>query len=605
MFRIFSLLVMLVFADSLLVSAQSAQSTYLTGKQYFNEGKYNLAIESFKQLANPNAEHGFREYASFFYGLSAYKNAQLGLARSMWLQMVEKYPSWNRIDEVNYWLAQVYFEEGKPTQGTYYAKKSQLPEVRGMLKHHLGEITDPETLIFIQKQYPEDKEIGYSLAELISNQPLGSRDFALLSDLIARFNFNSNEFGLPEVGDSQMKNEYNVAVLMPFLFDGLDDIRRVSRNRFVMDLYEGMVEGAEFVSQNGAKVRIRAYDTRRNEEETRKILDREEMKSMDLIVGPLFPGPSKVTSDFCFEYQINMINPVSSNSRVIQNNPYSFLFKPSSEIQGIAAAEYAKDKFENRNTIIFYNESEQDSLMAARYREKIVAEGYDIIHYLNVNDSLILRVNEMLTQTYEDTLSRAEADSVSLIPGRIVKERKPRDEKGNITYENDSIEYYEEHFVIAPDSIGHIFLASSNPLHAANLVSAVEIRNDTIPLIGRGNWTNFEMLTMEELEGLDIVFVDPNFSDPGTDSHQVFRTNFHKKYKKEPSLNNKIGYELLIYVGTMMQQYGHYFQKGGIASGFVKGKVLHGTNIGAFNFNQVVPITRLKDSYLQVVNETN
>ena len=214
---------------SLLVQAQNEQQTFLQGKQYLNEGKYNFAMQSFEKLAVPNATHALREYASFFYALAAYKNNDLGLARSMWLQMETKYPKWKNIQEVYYWLSEVYFQEGDLEKGTHYAKKSNLDDGISVIDHYLFEFDDVVVLKSIYQAFPSDKNIAMALAAAINKQPLSERDFDLVKELIEKFDIGHSLLGFSQIGESVKKDSYKVGVLLPFMFEGLEDTRRKIR----------------------------------------------------------------------------------------------------------------------------------------------------------------------------------------------------------------------------------------------------------------------------------------------------------------------------------------------------------------------------------------
>ncbi len=594
-----TLLTCLVFALCMrtgIVEAQNEQQIFLNGKQYYSEGQYNFAMESFQKLADPSANHAFKEYASFYYGLAAYKNGELGLARSMWLQVEAKYPDWKQLPEVFYWLSEVYFQEGNPQKGTHYAKKSGLTGSEGLIAHHLKQQSDVALLESIWREHPEDKAVAIALAEAIVKQPLSERNFDLMRMLSDKFGFDDTYFGLPDIGQSVKKQTYRVAVMLPFMHEA-SDTRRAERNKFVLDIYKGIKLAAAQLNQEGEYIKLYPYDTKRNKQETSRILRRPEMKSMDLIIGPLYPEPSRLTSDFCFANKINMINPISSNSVIINDNPFSFLINPTHETQALKAAQFAIDSLQNRNknVFVFYDDTEKDSVMAHLYTQAVKEAGFEVLLNTKLDQEKINRAYDLLTKTYEDTLSRREADSIRRLPGRIVKESKPRSSK-------DSLYMYEERFTLEKDSIGHIYLASSKSLHASMFISALEIRGDSTAIIGRENWLENDMLTISQLERLGVYFVHPGYVDYSKPSYQQFRENYMRQYRELPETNSQLAYETMMYTGTMMKKYGSMFQKGTLQEGMVPGQLLHGIRYDLSNSNQAVPITRFYNAELQIVN---
>src|SRR5688500_18613586 len=90
-----------------------AQTDY--DKQYSNanallrDGKYNLAMESFKPLISYAANNPYSVYASFYYALSAYNQGYKAVAKDMFNQIRSLYPNWDKIGEVNFWLGKIHF----------------------------------------------------------------------------------------------------------------------------------------------------------------------------------------------------------------------------------------------------------------------------------------------------------------------------------------------------------------------------------------------------------------------------------------------------------------------------------------------------------------
>lgn len=587
---------------SLLVSqaiAQDEQSDYLKAKQYFSEGNYRFAMDYFRRLAGNNQDHAFQEYAAFYYGLSAYKNGDTSNAKAMWLQMDEENGDWKQIREVHLYLAEIYFVEENFERGVYFAKKSKLEESKTLMQQSLAKVDSLPLLEGLNDQFPEDEIIAKIVADKINDQQMSDRNFQLLNQLVNQFDLNKATYGLPEIGASQMKSSYNVAILLPFMFEDLSYTARIERNKFVMELYAGILMALDTLNLEGQYLNIFPYDTKRNSEITEAIFEIPEMKSMDLIVGPLFPGPSRVANNFSFENQINMINPLISNSDAIQNNPFSFLFKADTETQALAAAQLTIDSVKNKYAMIFYENNERDSLNAYTYSQRIQEAGFEVLINAGVVDTTVRQAYDLLTEKYEVGYTKDQIDSVLdlSMPGyeRYVKERK-----SSIT--KDSIEYYEEFFTLAPDSIGHVYVASSKALFASNFISALSVRDDSTRLIGRGNWKEFPTLTLEEMERLGIYFVDPEYVDHNDEAFKNFRKKYLRSYKSEPSFNAIIGYEMMFYVGNMIKNYGHYFQKGNPDVGFVKGQLLQGTEYNFRNSNQYVPITILSNSKQKIVN---
>lgn len=586
----------MIFGITLSTKGQSHEENYLKAKDYFKRGEYTFAIEYFRNLAKEDSDNKFKAYASFYYGLASYKDGQLNAAKSMWLQMTEKNKKWKSIRDVYYWLSVVYFDESSWSNAILYAKKSKLPEAETLIENRLNQLPDVSQLEKLHYQFPDDKNVAVVLANNLLLVPISTRNITLLGNLIDKFDLDSNRYLNNNIGESQKKDKYKVAVLLPFMFEGLNKPNRTVRNKFVMDLYHGIEEAVSELNIEKTVIELYAYDTRMDSLQTTNLLLKQELKSMDLIIGPLFPIPNSLVSDFSFKNKINVINPLSTSSETVGNNPYSFLFKSSVETNALVAAQLAIDSIENKNAMVFYENNAKDSVNAYTYAQRIQEEGFEVLLLQGLADSTVNTTFKLLTEKYEIQYKPEEAEAIrSAAPDRIIKERKS-------IHEKDVIEYYEEFFKIAPDSIGHIYVSSSKVLFASNYISAIEIRADSTQIIGNGAWKNSETLTFEEMERLGIYFVDPGLINYHNNAYEKFQNMYLKKYKKSPSVNSSVGYELMSYVGFMLNKYGHYFQTGHIKEGYRKGEFFQGLEYGQYNSNQYVPITKLVDSKLIIVN---
>ena len=97
--------------------SQNYQSEYLEAKRLYNNKDYRVAKDAFKSLIASSPKHNFGEYASFFYGLSAYNLESYNEAKDMWLQVRSKYPNWDQSEETQWWLAAAYFKLGDYSKG--------------------------------------------------------------------------------------------------------------------------------------------------------------------------------------------------------------------------------------------------------------------------------------------------------------------------------------------------------------------------------------------------------------------------------------------------------------------------------------------------------
>lgn len=556
---------------------QELRKEYLNAKELYNLGKYELSMQAFEPLISQAGINPFQEHSSFYYALAAYNNNSKPLAKSTLIKLVNNFQDWDQIDEVYFWLAKISFENEEYFQGFRYANKvkGDRQMADNLKANFMKNVSDPWLLEDLLKEYPDDRNIALNYAQLLESQPLSVRDFNKIDSLVTIYGFERSSFTLGDIPSSTKKDEYNVAVLLPFMFDDLKPYRGRRSNQFILDLYEGMKLAATKLEERGVKINLYALDTKRDTARTNEIINNNQLNGMDVIVGPLYPGPVKIINDFSFLHKINVINPLSNNASIIEKNPFSFLYNPTSETIASISAEYVKTNIKNKNAVIYFGESQQDYIMAKVYREIIEADSFNVITSVRITRDNIKIIFDTMVEKYEVE------DTLDLNP------------------EEDMLEF----LVIEPDSIGHIFVASGDRLIASNVISAVEARGDTIQIIGSAEWLDESFVDFSLIEKLGLWLYAPNYYSSNNAELNSFKSEYLSNYYELPSQNACIGYDLLSFLGRELKNNGKYFQVGSFHNEFRKGVLKLGYDYRFSNDNRVVPIIEFQNSELTIIND--
>ena len=133
-------------------------------------------------------------------------------------------------------------------------------------------------------------------------------------------------------------------------------------------MYEGILIGIDSLRKKGITVIVHPYDIDKDVALLQKILNYPELKSMDLIIGPLFPMLIPYVTAFGEANKIPVVNPISVNSKVVEKTTMTLLFQPALEAVAGQVSTFAKDQFIYRknvakdddlkpkmNAIIFYS----------------------------------------------------------------------------------------------------------------------------------------------------------------------------------------------------------------------------------------------------------
>ncbi len=581
----------LVFLCTIMVFQGTAQvnyqSEYLSGKNYFRQGNFQMAKNKFEKVLDMEDDNPFYLYASYFYAISSYQVNDVEDALEQFRRVRITHPKWNKLDEVNVWYGHMLLDQADLFKGLEVLnaiKTEDLKKLANKVKE--SHLIKYDSIPLLQKALelnPYDKILAKRLADVISKKPVVERPIELLEFLIDSFELNKENFDFVDKGTSQMKSTYNVAVLLPFMAEGLTTTQGNKANQFILDLYEGIRMGAQELNKNGEKIKIYAYDTKRDSLVAKKILNSGELLEMDLIIGPLYPGPVKQLKNYSISHRINMVNPLSTSSSIIGTNPYSFLLKSTPETRAKKAANFAKQNFDTKRATIFYGSSQQDSIFAHTYKQSLEADSFKISWITPVGSA------EASTEILKELTSvRGRRGS----DGEVQARRSAKVRIGE-----------DETLFLSKDSLGHIMVASTDNILISNILSAVDTRRDGITVIGMEDWLDIEQISFEQLERMGVILIGQNYFDFSSEEVANFKSKYTEKYNRLPTQFSYDGYEAMMVFGKKLITYGNYFQYGMYHEGLKKGNLYYGFDYTNANDNQFVPVLRLEDLNVIMLNE--
>jgi tetratricopeptide (TPR) repeat protein len=608
-----TVLLLLFLASCVISFAQQTQSEFLEAKRLFREEQYTAARSAFASL---NDDPTFGNYATFYTGLAAYRLNDPEPAVSIWKLIIANAPSWDQLPDVYFWLTKTHLERSQFAEGLRYARDYQ-----DRFSNNLNELrnrylpqANREQLKTLIEEFPDDRLVVTELAKKLDRT--SQEDVALLKELIGKYELDVEEYS--EVANAEVRREsYSIAAMLPFMFDGLDSPTRTVANKVIMDFYQGMLLAQKDLDSVGYPVDLYPYDTQRDSAITKSLLLNPSLKDSDLIIGPFLPGPIDAVKPFSVEHQINMVNPVSSNQKVVNGNDFAYLLKAGYPTIGEKLAERAQLRFEGNNrALVYFSANERDSIVALNYKETIEAAGFEVLDYRSIDNETSRPILDSLIEQHEEFIATMEeVDSLMEIPGRFIKNRKidPESEL-ELEYliiseeeetEGDSLVFYEMKFNVVEDSIGHIMVSSRDNGIVNNFISAIESRPDSIGLLGYGNWINFKVIDYEQFERLGVELAYPEFIDKRGEAYKELYQRSIDTYASIPSDFVFFGYECLWYLGTMLHKHGKYFQNGFLQEGYSPGTILSGYEFGINNDNQIVPIITFKNSRLIPVQNSD
>lgn len=314
------------------------------------------------------------------------------------------------------------------------------------------------------------------------------------------------------------KRTINVAIMLPFFSDYYEQMPKpepgeevdttqpmepvyaqdINRGRNMLEFYEGALIAVDSLKKTGLNINLMVYDTKRDTNVVKQILNGFEYVKPDLMIGPVYPEELNVAAKWALENKINIISPLSSSNDAMKNNTYVYKVMPSLDDELHLFSEYLA-QFYRQNIILLHNEDSLGMKKIEQFRNDLFAH---FSEDSTLNESVYKEVR------YNDTLS------VNLLQS-LTTDRK------NV-----------------------VIVVSNDEAYVSDVLTNLntDLKHYEINVIGLPSWQNFQKIKMEYFHDLEVTLYTPfyvNYSDTLTEK---IIHKFRKLYNYEPYRTTSRGY---------------------------------------------------------------
>lgn len=369
---------------------------------------------------------------------------------------------------------------------------------------------------------------------------------------------------------------YRVALMLPLSLEYVDSLliepnRGRQPDQYMLkpfnfiQFYEGFMMAVDSLEEEGLNLELFVYDIDEDISKTIQVLQDEDLKRMDLIIGPLYWRNFRMVSNFAEMYGIKIVNPLTYRTGILEH-PYVFKLTPSLDNQLNAVENLVKQKFPESKVILVRHNKFQDSEFLATLRNNLemdlddkvsVANSFieEIINEYSLADTTLPSGTflESLTieniMLYRDYISENISDSITF-QNRVEE----------IVYMEDGIEGLKSQASIIRPNV--VVAYSDNKAFVFELMTRLNELKDTfdITLIGLPSWEQFENLETDHLLNLNVHLLSNEYIDYEAPNVKGFIRDFREKYFTEPNRFAYDGFDVAWYFLTALHRYGKNFE---------------------------------------------
>jgi LysM repeat protein len=342
-------------------------------------------------------------------------------------------------------------------------------------------------------------------------------------------NIDSIQKNILNITSKPKKDTYKIALLLPFYLDEnqempvnpLEKKKIYPRSTFAVEFYQGVLVALDSISTEKVKFELLIFDTKgQDSSATDKILMKSEMKTVDLIIGPLYPSNFEKVARFALKHNIPVVSPVKQSNKVLLGNDNIFKVVSSRTSSINQIVRLVTDSFS------------RDHLLAIQYQNN--QESALVDTYIKEYNAAILRKND--TSRYSPV-------------------------KKVVVSKSDDILLH-----LKSNSNNVIFLPTTNSTFITNLFTALITRLNSkeysdciVTLIGLEEWMQFENIDIEYFQRLNVHLAVNQFVDYEDESTKMVIKKYHEKTETYPTNNSFLGFDIASYFGSNFIKSGSVF----------------------------------------------
>ena len=285
----------------------------------------------------------------------------------------------------------------------------------------------------------------------------------------------------------------NIALLLPFCtsVNAVND--SVATNKFnaktaiPLDFYQGAMIAFDSLKLKGLNSTLYVFDTANDSLQTEIIMNKAEIKNVQLIIGPLYEKELQVASNYARKLEVPLVSPFSQSTKVLLSNANGSKVVASSQTQTEALVKYALSAYKGQRFILVHNDSPKDKLLIEVYKKRFAL-------YKSVGDTLI---------------------DANILKNPIASMEK---------YFSKT----QQNIILAPISDPSVVSEVFNKL-------ITNVKEHAFTVFGLESWANFDNIEADWLNRLNVHLPSPYYLDYSAENVKRFITKYREVYKTEPN----------------------------------------------------------------------
>ncbi|MEO6168249.1 MAG: hypothetical protein ABIO46_03160 [Chitinophagales bacterium] len=316
------------------------------------------------------------------------------------------------------------------------------------------------------------------------------------------------------------KNEYTIAMLLPFQGSKvfITDLNESSEYYFpeesqlAAEYYQGAMIALDTLKKMGLKAKMVVYDVGMDTTQLKKRLLEPDLKSADLIIGPVGNSSLKITCEFSMKNKIWLVSPFSVTAIGNNPNPYYLLANATMRTHCEKIYDYISKNKPAGKVILLYRKRPAELELVKYFKDyQLLQESIsgNSLRFIELTDSSEKKIGQVKEFLFDD----------------------------------------HRNLIIIP---------SNDALFVRNVIKQLNGITDgfLMDVFGMPTWINFDLIPQEQLANTSTHITQNFWLDKTSVTATHFKDMYVREFNMNPSDYAVKGYDQVMYFGSLLLKNG-------------------------------------------------
>lgn len=366
-----------------------------------------------------------------------------------------------------------------------------------------------------------------------------------------------------------------VALMIPLFLEEMHNIdyeefQSTYRATFKPFRFVEFLEGASIALDSlkalGYNIELNVYDVDSKITKTTKVLQKPEIKNMDLIIGPFYSKSFNQVAFFAENFNIPVVNPFSQREEILAKYENIIKVKPAISSQIPLLKELIRKKYPNHKVFFITRSAYKDADLVTRFKSGLTEAIPATVKLSNIDiNNVSIEVDNRLSEDDEPLSPYYNLEGKPIDPPVVEADLYDSTNFNNrpvfINYMVDTVNPVLNNASVIRKNL--VIIYGYDKPYIMDVINRLNRVRDTfdIEIVGIPLWENIKKMDYTLLNNLNLTYFTSKHINYNNAQTKNFIAKFREKYSTEPNYYGYEGFDITLFFVKTLADYNRNFLK--------------------------------------------